>query len=335
MKAIGHVENLPVDHSDALIEFTAPDPVPGDHDLLVRPRAVSVNPVDIKVRLGKPVSGEPRILGWDASGEVVGVGGNTRGFGIGDTVWYSGQFDRPGTNAEYHLVDASLVARKPVSLDHAAAAAMPLPGITAWDCLFERLGYTPAPSAHNAANPLLLINGAGGLGSMVLQLGRLAGVEITTTAGRSETEQWCRDMGATHVIPHALAGVPDNTFPRILCAHDTDPYFAEMARLVAPQGMICAVASTRQPHDIQPLMAKSAGFAWEFVFTRGLFRTPDMARQGQILAQLATLADEGKIRTTMTETLFGLNAATLIEAHRRIESGRTIGKVVVDFGDRR
>jgi len=331
MQAIGYIENLPIDHPRALRDITAPDPVPDAHDLLVRPRAVSVNPVDIKTRLGKPASADaPRILGWDASGDVIAVGSEVSGFMVGDAVWYSAQLDRPGTNAEYHLVDARIVAHKPLSLDHAAAAAMPLTSVTAWECLFDRLGYTPMPSAYNRENSLLLINGAGGLGSMVLQLGRLAGIEITTTAGRDETVAWCQAMGATRVIPHtALAQTPDNTFARILCAHDTDRYFAEMARLVAPQGLICAVAGTRQPHDLQPLMSKSAGFVWELVFTRSLYHTPDMSRQQEILQQVARWVDEGKLRTTLTETLAGLNAATFIEAHRRIESGRMIGKLAV------
>ncbi|HET6805310.1 MAG TPA: zinc-binding alcohol dehydrogenase family protein, partial [Frateuria sp.] len=261
MRAVGYTDNLPIDDPCALVDFDAPTPEPGPRDLLVRPRAVSVNPVDVKFRRGRPApAGAPTILGWDACGEVVGVGSEVTGFALGDQVWYSAQMDRPGTNAELHCVDARIAAAKPKTLDHAAAAAMPLTSVTAWECLFDRLGYTPEPSESNAARPLLVINGAGGLGSMVLQLARRAGIDVTATAGREESRRWCRDMGASKVMPHAaLPQVPDNSFPRILCAHDTDRYFDSMTRLVAPQGLVCAVASTHQPHDLQPLMAKSAG----------------------------------------------------------------------------
>jgi len=333
MKAVAHTDNLPIDRPGALVDIEAPDPEPGPNDLLVRPRAVSVNPVDIKTRLGKPASAEePRILGWDASGEVVGLGADVSGFGVGDEMWYSAQIDRPGTDAELHLVDARIAARKPERLDHAEAAAMPLTTVTAWECLFDRLGYTMEPGDHNARTPLLLINGAGGLGSMALQLARHAGIRVTATAGRQVSRDWCREMGASDIIGHdELKDVPDNGFARILCAHDTDLYFDDMSRLVAPQGLVCAVASTQKPHDLQPMMAKSAGFVWELVFTRSLFQTPDMARQGEILATAAKWVDKGELKTTLTETLRGLSAETFIEAHRRLESGRMIGKLVVKF----
>lgn len=331
MKVVACTDNLAIDQPGALVDLDLPDPEPGPHDLLVRVRAVSMNPVDVKTRLGKPASAEePRILGWDASGEVVAVGNAVSGFAVGDEVWYSGQIDRPGTNAELHRVDARIAAHKPKSLDHAAAAAMPLTTVTSWECLFDRLGYTPGPSEHNAVHPLLLINGAGGLGSMALQLARLAGIEATATAGREETRAWCREMGAARVVGHdELAGLTEGSRPRILCAHDTDRYFDEMARLVGPQGLVCAVASTRQPHDLQPMMAKSAGFVWELIFTRSLFRTADMAHQGEILRTVAERVDAGELRTTLTETLEGLSAETFVEAHRRLESGRMIGKLVV------
>ena len=333
MKAVGYVRNLPIDDPEALLDLDLPRPEPAPGDLLVRVRAVSVNPVDIKTRTGKPATREaPRVLGFDASGEVVGLGADVTGFALGDEVWYSAQIDRPGTCAELHVVDARIVSRKPKSLGHAEAAGLPLTGVTAWECLFDRLGYTEQPSDHNQRNPLLLINGSGGLGSMVLQLARMAGIEVTATAGREESQRWCRRLGASQVISHdELAKLPDDGSPMILCAHDTDRYFAQMCRLVAPQGLICAVASTRQPHDLQPLMAKSAGFVWELVFTRSLYQTPDMVRQHDILAQVARLVDNGQIVSTLTETLHGLRAATFIDAHRRIESGHMIGKLAVVF----
>jgi len=331
MKAVGYHENLPISKVGALREVDVDRPEPGEHDLLVLVRATSVNPVDIKTRLGKPASPEaPRILGWDASGEVVAMGAAVKGFEIGDEVWYAGDITRPGSDAEFQCVDARIAAKKPESLSHVEAAAMPLTSLTAWECLFDRLGYDEEPSAHNARTPLLLINGAGGLGSMVLQCCTFAGIPVTATASRTSSREWCQKLGAAEVIGHEEIGeVADGTFPRIVCAHDTDAYFEEMARLVAPQGWVCAVASTKQKHDIQPLMAKSAGFVWELMFTRSMYHTDDMDRQGEILRRVAELVEGGVMQTTLTEELSGLSAATFTRAHERVETGSMIGKLVV------
>lgn len=335
MKAVGYRECLPISEPGALSDLELARPEPGDNDLLVAVHATALNPVDIKTRLSKPGSDEePRVLGWDASGEVVGMGPSVTDFQIGDLVWYAGDITRPGSNAEFQCVDARIVARKPESLSHVESAAMPLTSLTAWECLFDRLRYDAEPTPHNRETPLLLINGAGGLGSMVLQSCRFAGIPVTATASRESSEAWCRKLGATEVIGHEeIQKLPDGSFPRIVCAHDTDPYFAEMARLVAPQGLVCAVASAKQKHDIQPLMAKSAGFVWELMFTRSLFRTDDMAEQGEILRTVARLADGGVMQTTLTEELSGLCAETFIEAHERLETGRMIGKLVVGLAD--
>jgi zinc-binding alcohol dehydrogenase family protein len=334
MKAVGYLECLPVREPGALLDLERPDPRPGPNDLLVAVRATSVNPVDIKTRLSKPgTPDDPRVLGWDVSGEVMEMGAEVTGFEVGDEVWYAGDITRPGSDAELHCVDARIAAKKPAGLTHAEAAAMPLTALTAWECLFDRLGYDTEPTAHNGATPLLLINGAGGLGSMVLQCCRVAGIPVTATASRDESRAWCVELGASEVIGHSeVAGLPDASFPRVLCAHDTDTYFDEMARLVAPQGMVCAVASARQKHDIQPLMAKSAGFVWELMFTRSMFQTDDMSLQGEILRTVARLVDEGAMRTTLTEQLSGLSAATFVAAHERLEEGRMIGKLVVEIG---
>lgn len=333
MQAVGYSKSLPVTHPKALNDLDIQDPVPGPHDLLVRVMAASVNPVDIKTRLSQSSTmDQPRILGWDASGEVVATGKDVSRFKPGDQIWYAGQIDRPGSNAEFQCVDERIVSLKPRKLDHIQAAALPLTGLTAWECLFDRLGYDEIPSANNEATPLLLINGAGGLGSMVLQLCKLAKIPVTATAGRAESRDWCRSMGASEVLEHAaLSELEDGMFPRILCAHDTDSYFAEMARLVAPQGLVCAVASAKRPHDIQPLMAKSAGFVWELMFTRSLFQTPDMHRQGEILHRIAEHVDQGALETTLTKTLHGMNAATFIAAHQLLENGNMIGKLVVSY----
>lgn len=334
MKAVGYYDCLPVDDPEALVDLELPVPDPRSRDLLVEVSATSVNPVDVKTRLGRPgAPNEPRVLGWDVCGEVVETGSAVRSFTIGDRVWFAGQIDRPGSNAEFVCVDERIAALAPASLTDAQAAALPLTGLTAWECLFERLGYDTAPGDPNERTPLLLINGAGGLGSMILQLARVAGIPVTATASRTVSQNWCRQMGADAVIPHAaLAELDDASFPRIVCAHDTDLYFSEMARLVAPQGLVCAVASAKQAHDLQPMMAKSAGFVWELMFTRSLFQTDDMAEQGRILARLATMVDSGLVQSTLTETLQGLSASTFLEAHRHLEGGGMVGKLVVVYG---
>ncbi|MFC6981759.1 zinc-binding alcohol dehydrogenase family protein [Microbulbifer taiwanensis] len=271
-----------------------------------------------------------RVLGWDACGIVHSTGPEVDGFRPGDRVWYAGDYGRAGSNAEQQLVDARLVSRSPASLTPAQAAALPLTSLTAWEALFERLGYSAEPSEWNRANPLLIINGAGGVGSIALQLCRLAGIPVTATASRAQSRDWCRQMGATDVIDHAeLAQWPEASFARILCCHDTDRYFDTMARLVAPQGLICALSSTKEPHQLQPLMSKSAGFVWEFMFTRSQYHTADMGRQGQILEAVARLVDEGQLQSTLTETVTGLSADNIRNMHRRQEEGGLIGKQVL------
>lgn len=336
MRAVGYRECLPIDEAGALEDLELPRPEPGANDLLVAVRATALNPVDVKTRLSKPASDEePRVLGWDASGEVIGMGDAVTDFEIGDAVWYAGDITRPGSNARFQCVDARIAARKPQRLSHVEAAALPLTSLTAWESLFERLGYDAEPSRRNQETPLLLINGAGGLGSMVLQCCRFAGIPVTATASRESSAKWCRKLGAEDVVGHDEIGrFPDGSFRRVMCAHDTDAYFAEMARLVAPQGLVCAVASAKRKHDIQPLMAKSAGFVWELMFTRSMFQTDDMAKQGEILRTVARLVDDEVMDTTLTEELSGLSAATFIEAHRRLEEGRMIGKLVVRIADR-
>ena len=331
MKAVGYYDCLPADDPQALVDLEVSRPEPRPRELLVKVSATSVNPVDVKTRLGRPgTPDEPQVLGWDVCGEVVETGSAVHGFTVGDRVWFAGQIDRPGSNAELVCVDERIAALAPSSLTDAQAAALPLTGLTAWECLFERLGYDTEPSESNARTPLLLINGAGGLGSMILQLCRVAGIDVTATASRTVSQDWCRQMGAASVIPHAALGdLDDASFLRVVCAHDTDLYFAEMARLVAPMGLVCAVASAKKPHDLQPMMAKSAGFVWELMFTRSLFQTADMAEQGSILARLATMVDDGVVQSTLTETLRGLAASTFLEAHRTLERGQMIGKLVV------
>lgn len=308
-----------------------PTEAPGGQDILVRVAAVSVNPVDLKIRAMMAPDDPPRVLGYDAVGVVEAVAPGVTAFSPGDRVWYAGAAHRPGSNAALHLVDARLVGRAPESLSDADAAALPLTAITAWEALFERLRLAPlSPTAQ--PERLLVINGAGGVGSVALQLARLSGIDATATATRPESQDWCRAMGAAEVIPHdALAALPDMSFDRILCCHDTDAYFPVMARLVATGGLICALAGAKQPHNLMPLFNKSAGFVWEYMFTRPLHQPADMARQGDILTRIAALYDAGRLRPTRTRTLHGLSPATLAQAHEVLATGRQIGKLVITF----
>jgi len=332
MKAIGYTRALPVSDPDCLRDIEVADPSPRAGDLLVAVQAFSVNPVDVKVRSAVSADeGTYKILGWDAFGVVEGVGSSVQGFEIGDQVWYAGQIDRQGCNAEKQVVDARIVSKAPQSLTPAEAAALPLTSLTAWESIFERLGYTPERSEWNQNNRLLLINGAGGVGSMALQLCRLAGIPVTATASREESRSWCFQKGATEVVGHReLSKLPESSFPRVLCCHDTDLYFDTMVRMVAPQGLVCGLAGAKKPHDIQSLMRKSAGFVWELMFTRSQFQTPDMAEQGKILATIAALVDDGKIETTLTDVTNGLTAENLREMHRRQEQGGMIGKQALE-----
>lgn len=312
-------------------DIEAARPVAQGHDILVQVSAVSLNPVDLKIKAGVAPNDPPRQLGYDGCGHVVGVGADVTGLKEGDRVYYAGSAIRPGTNASHHLVDARLVAIAPATLDDAAAAALPLTALTAWEALFERLHLTAlAPKPQDAR--LLVINGAGGVGSIALQLARLSGLALTATASRPESRAWCESLGAARVIEHgALADLADNSFDRIFCCHDTAAYFAEMGRLVAPQGAICAIVGMPQPQALMPLFQKSATFVWEYMFTRSTFQTADIARQGEILQQVADLVDAGQIRTTQTRVLDGLSPATFTEAHAIMATGRQLGKLVIKF----
>lgn len=306
-----------------------PVAAPEGMDLLVAVRVCALNPVDAKVMSRMPPGAPPRRLGFDACGEVVAIGPEAQGFAPGDRVWYAGAADRPGSFGTAQLVDSRIAAHAPATLDDADAAAMPLTTLTAWEALFERLHLT-ALSEDAQPERLLVINGAGGVGSIMLQLAACSGIAATATASRKESRDWCLARGAAEVVDHAaLTGIEDDTFDRIFCAHDTDAYFDTMARLVAPQGMIVSVVGTQQAHDLFPLFQKSASFGWEYMFTRPVMRTTDMARQGEILARVAQLFDAGRLTSTRTVTLEGLSPKTVQEALDRQNSGRQIGKIVI------
>ena len=337
MRAVGVQTPLPIEDAASLRDIDLPKPQPTGRDILVAIKAVSVNPVDTKVRRrAAPDPGAWTVLGWDAAGIVEAVGPDARSFLPGDAVFYAGAFGRSGTNAEFHLVDERIVGAKPSSLSWAEAAAMPLTAITAWEALFERLDIRkPVPGAAGA---LLIVGGAGGVGSIATQLARrLTDLTIITTASRPETQAWSRDLGAHHVVDHtkplaaevaALGIVPGLVFSTT----NTDAHLAEIARLIAPQGRF-ALIDDPAALDIRAFKQKSVSTHWEFMFTRSMFGTADMAEQGVLLTEVARLIDAGQIRTTLGETYGTINAANLRRAHAMIESGRAKGKIVLEgFG---
>ena len=335
MKAVALTRYLPIDDPGSLLDVELDAPSPGPRDLLVRVEAVSVNPVDTKVRAPKPqVEPQPRVLGYDAAGVVEAVGAEAAGFRPGDAVYYAGDITRPGSNAQLQLVDARIAAHKPGSLDFAEAAALPLTALTAWELLFERMGY--AADGGGAGRTLLVIGGAGGVGSIAIQLARLAGFTVIATASREETVAWCRELGADHVVDHGQPLAPQlqalglDAVDAALNLADTDRYWAELGELLAPQGRVGLIVEPAGPLRIgDPYKAKCIGIHWEFMFARPRFGTDDMAEQGRILARVAELVDAGRLRTTLRESLSPINAANLREAHRRLESGRSIGKLAL------
>ncbi|MHB1058459.1 MAG: zinc-binding alcohol dehydrogenase family protein [Rhodanobacter sp.] len=335
MKAVALTRYLPIDDPQSLLDVELPRPVPGEDDLLVRVEAVSVNPVDTKVRSPKPqVEAQPKVLGYDAAGVVEAVGAAAAGFQPGDRVYYAGDVTRQGSNAQFQLVDARLAGHAPESIDAADAAALPLTAITAWELLFQRM---PFDSEHGGeGRSLLVIAGAGGVGSIAIQLARRAGFTVIATASRTETIEWCRTMGAQHVIDHREPLAPQlqalgfGQVDAVLNLADTDRYWDAIGQLLAPQGhvgLIVEPAGTLKIGD--PYKAKCIGIHWEMMFARPRFKTADQAEQGRILERVTALVDAGELRGTRTATLAPINAANLREAHRRLESGTTIGKLVL------
>lgn len=314
------------------VELSEPQPLP--HDLIVRVRAVSVNPVDVKVRASaSPEAGEARILGYDAAGTVEKVGSAVTAFSPGDRVYYAGALNRPGSNGVLQAIDERLAGRMPASLSWEEAAALPLTTLTAWELLFDRMRVPLG--IKEAGGTLLVINGAGGVGSILLQLARrLTGLTVIATASRPETTEWCTRMGAHHVINHhqpldeelARIGIGQVEYVASLTA--TDRHIGEIAKLIAPQGII-AITDDPASVDIVPFKQKAVTLCWEFMFTRSLFNTPDMARQSFILNETSALVDAGLLVTTRTHSFGALSPETLSDAHRYVESGRGFGKTVL------
>jgi NADPH:quinone reductase len=337
MKAIGARQFLPVTDPACLVEFEAAMPEPGPLDLLVRIHAVAVNPVDTKIRasLSAGPHDPPRILGWDAAGTVVAAGAEVTGFSVGDEVFYAGDLTRSGCNAEFQAVDSRLVARKPESWSFAEAAAVPLVSLTAWELLFERMGADPG--GKDSGKPLLIINGAGGVGSALISLARNAGLTIIATASRPETRAWCESRGAHHVINHREPLRPQvealgfTAFPYIANLYNTELYWETTADLIAPMGALGLIVEPREKlHIGDPLKAKCVRIAWEFMAARAKFQTPDMHRQGEILAIIASLCDSGAFPKIHTRVFDSLTAANLREAHAAMETGSAHGKWVLE-----
>jgi len=334
MKAIGYRHPLPVDQSAALEDISLPTPIPRDRDLLVRVKAISVNPVDTKVRqLATPPSGEFKVLGWDAVGIVEATGAAVTAFRPGDRVFYAGSITRPGANSELHAVDERIVARAPASIDDAAAAALPLTSITAWELLFDRLAV---PRGGGEGKTLLIIGAAGGVGSILIQLARqLTKLRIVASASRAETRAWCLGLGAHDVIDHSKALADElqkagvGQVDLVASLTHTSSHLPQIVEALKPQGAL-AVIDDADVLNVMPLKVKTISFHWEFMFTRSMFETPDMSEQGKLLAEVASLVDAGHIRTTVTSHYGQINAANVLRAHALIESGKSQGKVVLE-----
>ncbi|WPP39326.1 zinc-binding alcohol dehydrogenase family protein [Paenibacillus hunanensis] len=336
MKAIGLLEYLPVDQPESLLDVLIDKPEPTGKDLLIRVKAISVNPVDVKVRAPKnKTENTPKILGWDVAGIVEQAGPEVSLFKPGDEVYYAGSIARPGGNSEFHLVDERIVGFKPATLEFAHAAALPLTAITAWEGLFDRLGVSPH-TEHNEGKTILIIGAAGGVGSIATQLAKHAGLTVIGTASRPESAEWATNMGADHIINHYEAFLPQlealglATVDYIFCLNSTDTHWMNMAETIAPQGKICSIVETDEPLDLTLLKNKSVTFVWELMFTRPLFQTPDLIEQHKLLNEVSRMIDKGSLRTTVAQILSPINAANLRKAHGLLEEGRMTGKIVVE-----
>ncbi|MCV9930178.1 zinc-binding alcohol dehydrogenase family protein [Flavobacterium sp. LS1R49] len=337
MKAIGFKTSLPIEKQDSFIEFETPKPIPGANDLLVKINAISVNPVDFKIRQNSAVDtilDTPKIIGWDAVGIVEGIGKNVSLFKVGDEVFYAGDITKQGSNAEYQIIDERIVGKKPKSVTDEEAAVMPLTSLTAWEILFDRIRIN---QEKDKGKIILIIGGAGGVGSIATQLAKkIAGLTVIATASRPETIAWCKEQGADYVVNHKnlIAEVRELGFQYvdfILDFVDTNAYWDIMVELIKPQGHIASITGSSNPIVLNKLKNKSASFSWELMYTRSMFQTDDMQEQHVILNKIADLLDNQTIKSTLNETFTGLTAANLKKAHQLLESGKTIGKIAIKF----
>lgn len=328
MRAIGSPTALPVSDADCLLDVELPVPQLRPRDLLVRVQAVSVNPVDVKLRAVLPTSDTPTVLGFDAAGVVEAVGPDVTTLGVGDEVYYAGDVTRQGANAELQAVDERIVAERPGTLSFADAAALPLTSITAWECLFDRLALS-----EESSGTLLVMPAAGGVGSIMVQLAKLlTGVRVLGSASRAASRDWVAGLGADGVVDHhdlvneCARAAPDG-LEYLFTAHSSGNV-ESFAAIMAPFGRIVAIDDP-EGLDLLALKTKSIAWLWELMFTRSMFETPDMIEQKHLLARFAALIDDGRIRPTATEYIADFSAAGLRRAHALVESGRMIGKVVV------
>ena len=356
MKAVGYLTPQAIEHSDSLIDIDIAKPNATGRDLLVKVRAVSVNPVDIKIRLSASAdNNQHKVLGWDAVGEVVAVGEDVQYYNLGDQVYYAGDLTRSGSNAEYQLVDERIVGNKPKTLTDSEAAALPLTAITAWELLFTRLDFIPLLNKSNkldasnaalkstskngddAPSRILIVGAAGGVGSILTQLAAtLTNAVVIGTASRPESERWVKELGADHVINHhqplqpqlSKIGIDDIT--HVISLNRTGDHYDQLVELIAPQGKLALIDDPQNGLDIMKLKRKSISLHWEFMFTRAMFKTQDMYKQRELLNSLADLIDRGLLKTTLGEHYGKINAENLKRAHSHIESNATIGKIVLE-----
>ncbi len=332
MKAVAYQKAGPITSPESLVDIELDTPGVKGHDLLVRVQAVSVNPVDTKIR--KNISAESgwKVLGWDAVGVVEATGDKVTQFKVGDVVWYAGALNRQGSNSELQLVDERIVGHKPKILEATEAAALPLTAITAWEMLFDRL---QVPKTAPANTTILVIGGAGGVGSITIQLlKQLTNLTIIATASRPETKEWVEQLGADYVLDHREPLAPQikqlglNAPSYVFSTTQTDQHLSDIVELIAPQGHFGLIDDPDQL-DIKPFKSKSVSVHWEFMFTRSMFQTEDMEKQSELLNEISKLVDEGKIKTTVTQVLSPINAENLKRVHQQIESGTTKGKIVL------
>ncbi|MBR7681327.1 zinc-binding alcohol dehydrogenase family protein [Acinetobacter nosocomialis] len=332
MKAVAYQKAGPITSPESLVDIELDTPAVKGHDLLVRVQAVSVNPVDTKIR--KNISAESgwKVLGWDAVGVVEATGDKVTQFKVGDVVWYAGALNRQGSNSELQLVDERIVGHKPKILEATEAAALPLTAITAWEMLFDRL---QVPKTAPANTTILVIGGAGGVGSITIQLlKQLTNLTIIATASRPETKEWVEQLGADYVLDHREPLAPQikqlglNAPSYVFSTTQTDQHLSDIVELIAPQGHFGLIDDPDQL-DIKPFKSKSVSVHWEFMFTRSMFQTEDMEKQSELLNEISKLVDEGKIKTTVTQVLSPINAENLKRVHQQIESGTTKGKIVL------
>ncbi|MBN9030210.1 MAG: NADPH:quinone reductase [Rhizobiales bacterium 63-7] len=335
MKAVGYQKSLPIEAAESLVDFQIAKPEPTGRDIRVAVKAISVNPVDYKVRKrAEPPKGEYKILGFDAAGIVDAVGPDVSLFKLGEEVFYAGSNQRQGTNAEFHLVDERIVGKKPAALSFAEAAALPLTAITAWELLFDRLGVTLGKRFD--PRTLLVIGGAGGVGSILIQLARrLTGLTVIATATRPDSQKWCLNLGAHAVVDHSLpikeqiTALNRDPIGLVASLNFTDQHYKDIADIIAPQGRFGLIDDPAE-FNITVFKTKAVSIHWELMFTRSTFQTADMSAQGQLLNEVSDLIDKGILRTTLDQTFGLINAENLKRAHALLESGKSRGKIVLE-----